>query len=122
MKKIVSISSLILSLVIFFWLYEYAKISFSYQATQNVGYVFYWSAILFLISLFAAFLEEKKYKMWLYLSGAYMVLSLSVAFMVAGGNGMILSFDGKLLTWFFAGLYSFISVVYFITQFVKNRR
>ncbi len=90
--------------------------------TQNIGYVFYWSAVLFLVSLLASFLEEKKYKIWLYLSVTYIVLSLLVAFNVAGGNGMILSFDGKLLTWFFAGLYTFISIIYFIVQFIKNRR
>ncbi len=122
MKKIVSISSLILSLVIFFGLYDYVKVSFSYQMAQNVGYIFYWSAVMFLISLLAIFLEDKKYKAWLYLSGVYMVFSLFIAFKVGDGNGMILSFDGKSLTWFFAGLYSVISIIYFIVQFVKNRR
>jgi hypothetical protein len=34
----------------------------------------------------------------------------------------IVSIDRELTNWFFAGVYTFISVIYFIVQFVKKRR
>jgi hypothetical protein len=122
MKKLVSSVTFISSIVLFLWVSNYTKSSFDYDTAQFVGYIFYWCVTLFLVSLCAMILEYKKYKIWLLLSGLYVFLTIIFAYIAGNGNGMILSFDGKLLTWLFAGMYASISLIYFIVQFVKSRR
>ena len=122
MKKIISLLSLVLSVGIFFWYSSYTKGPFDYHVAQFVGYLFYWSVALFLVSLFAFILDTKKYKIWLLLTAIYMAISILIAWGTGDGNGAIVSFDGKDLTWVFAGLYSFVCIVYFIVQFIKTKK
>lgn len=122
MKKIISLLLLVLSIGIFFWYSSYTKGPFDYHVAQFVGYLFYWSVTLFFVSLFAFVIDGIKYKKWLLITGIYVLISILIAYETGDGSGAIISFDGKDLTWFFAGLYSFISVVYFIVQFFKNRK
>jgi hypothetical protein len=122
MKKIISLLLLLLSVGIFFWYSFYIKKSFDYQIAQFIGYLFYWSVTLFIVSLFALVLNKKKYKIWLLATLVYVFISILIAYETGDGNGAIISFDGKDLTWFFVGLYSFISIIYFIVQFFKNKK
>jgi hypothetical protein len=121
-KKIVSIFLFLGSISMFFLISNYTKNFFDYHIAQNMGYVFYWVTALFLLSLLAYGLQYKKYKLWLCISTVYTAASLLVAYKVGDGNGTILDFDGKLLTLIFIGLYSFISIIYFIVQFFKKNK
>src|SRR3989344_5646499 len=117
MKKIVSLILLVLSVGIFSLYSFYTKESFDYHTAQFIGYLFYWVATIFLVSLFASVLDNKKYKIWLLITLIYVLLSVFIAYTTGDGNGAIISFDGKDLTWFTAGLYSLISIIYFLIQF-----
>ncbi|MFA6000359.1 MAG: hypothetical protein WC783_05310 [Candidatus Paceibacterota bacterium] len=67
-------------------------------------------------------LEINKYKIWLITSVTVSAISIFIAYATGSGNGAIVDIDGELITWFFAGLYSFISIIYFIFQAIKNRK
>lgn len=121
MKKIISLVLLLLSVGIFFWYSSYTKGPFDYHVAQFVGYLFYWSVALFVVSLFALTLNGKKYKIWLLATGVCVIASVLIAWGTGDGNGAIISFDGKDLTWFFAGFYSLVCIIYFIVQFIKRK-
>ena len=122
MKKIISLLFLLLSVGIFFWLSSYTtKWPFNYHISEFVGYLFYWSITLFVVSLFAFILDQKGYKIWLLLTGIYTVVSILIAWSVGDGNGAIISFDGEMITWFLAGLYFLVCIIYFIVQFSKRK-
>lgn len=115
MNKIISLLLLILSGGIFFWLSSYtAEWPFDYHISEFAWYLFYWSVALFIVSLFALALDKRKYKIWILLTGIYVAISVLIAWMIGDGNGAIISFDGEMITWFFVGLYSLISIIYFI--------
>ena len=123
MKRIISLSLLVLSVVIFFWLSSYTnEWPFDYHVSEFVGYLFYWSVTLFVVSLFALMLDERKYKIWLLVTSIYVLVSILFAYGTGDGEGNILSFDGEAITWFFAGLYSFVCIIYFIIQFIKKHK
>jgi len=122
MKKKTSISLLVLSILIFLGLNNYSdSINYNYHIDALIGYLFFWIFVLFIFSLFAFILNDKKYKIWLIIGIIISILSILIAYGVGDGNGAIVDIDGELITWFFAGLYSFISIIYFIVQFFKNR-
>ena len=121
MKKKISLLLFVLSVVIFLVYLVYTKGSFDYHIAQFLGYLFYWSIDLFILSLFALILDNKKYKIWLSITSVYFFISVILAYSVGDGNGAIISFDGKDLTWILSGLYSFISVIYFIIQYFKKK-
>ncbi|OGI90690.1 hypothetical protein A3A95_02280 [Candidatus Nomurabacteria bacterium RIFCSPLOWO2_01_FULL_39_18] len=122
MKKIISFSLLLLSVGIFLGYSSYTKGPFDYNTAQFIGYLFYWGVVLFIVSLFAFVLDTKKYKIYSLITLVYVLISILLAYETGGGSGAIVSFDGKDLTLFFAGLYSFISIIYFIVQLFKNRK
>ncbi len=123
MKKIISLSLFILSLAIFFWLSSYTnEWPFNYHVSEFVSYLFYWSSVLFIVSLLALTLNQKKYKIWLFVTIIYIAISVLIAWATGDGNGAIVSFDGELTTWFLIGLYSLISIIYFIAQFFKENK
>lgn len=122
MKKIVSVILFVLSLGIIFSSEYYTIWPFNYHIAEFIGYVVIWFVVLFIVSLFALVLENIKYKKWFSLSVVFTLLSIFIAYKIGDGNGGILSVDGELMTWFLSGLYSFISLIYFIVQFVKNRK
>ena len=122
MKKTISFFLFILSAGIFWGYSSYTNGQFDYQVAQFIGYIFYWSVALFIISLFAWILNNKKYKIFSLISLVYILLAVLLAYEAGDGNGAIVSFDGKDLTIIFAGLYSFVSIIYFIVQFFKNRK
>ncbi|OGI86452.1 hypothetical protein A3A05_02780 [Candidatus Nomurabacteria bacterium RIFCSPLOWO2_01_FULL_41_12] len=122
MKKIITLLLLVLSVGVFLGYSSYTKESFDYNIAQFIGYLFYWCVALFVVSIFALSIDQKKYKKWMLVSGIYVLISILIAYATGDGNGAIISFDGKDLTLFFAGLYSIISIIYFIVQFFKNRK
>jgi hypothetical protein len=123
MKKIFSLLLLVSSLILFFWLLNYPNsLTFDYHTGQFVGYLFYWSFTLFLMSIFAWILDIKKYQKWVIFTVIYVILSILLAYRIGDGGSAIISIDGKLITLFLITLYSIISITYFIIQFVKNRK
>ena len=123
MKKIISLLLFLILVGIFFWYSSYTKQwPFDYHIAQLVGYLLYWSIALFLVSLFALVLNKRKYKIWLLITAIYVIIAVLIAYSVGGGNDAIVNIDGKLLTWYLAGLYSFVSVIYFIVLIFQNNK
>ncbi len=120
MKKKLSLSLLVSSVVIFLGYTYYIKTAFDYDTVQFVGYLFYWSVALFVVSLLALGINDKKYKIWLLITCIYVLFSLLLASAAGSGNGGIISFDGKDLTWILEGIYFIISIIYFLVQYFKK--
>lgn len=89
---------------------------------EKLQYPFLWSLLLIPISLFALVLKDEKYKFWIKYTGIFFVISMVIVYMTPEYGSGIVSIDRELTNWFFAGFYSLSSIVYFIVQFVKNRR
>ena len=128
MKKKTSLVLLFLSILLFSTLYVYTETnlinqgSYNYHTGDFIGYVFLWSFALLILSLLTFKLDTKKYRIWLIISLVLSAISIFFAYAAGDGNGAIVDIDGELITWFFVGLYSFISIIYFIVQFFKNRK
>ena len=129
MKKKVNFALLFLSILLFAILYVYTETSlinsdgyFSYHVSDFVGYVSLWSITIFILSLLAFKLDIEKYKIWLKTSLVISAFSIFLAYMAGSGNGAIVDINGELVTWFFTGAYSFLSIIYFVVQFAKNRK
>src|SRR3989338_3985828 len=128
MKKKTSLVLLFLLILLFSTLYAYTETNlinqggYNYHVCDFIGYVFLWIFMLFILSLLAFKLDINKYKTWLIISLIISAVSIFFAYAAGDGNGAVVDIDGELTTWFFVGLYSFISVVYFIVQFFKNRK
>ncbi len=122
MKKIVSLVLLVLSVLIFFIYSNYTKGFFDYDIAQQIGYFFYWSVDLFILSLIAQVIAVDRYRKWITISLIFSILSIIFAYIMGSGNGSIVSVDGKLTTWFLVGLYSAVSIIYFIIQFFRQRK
>lgn len=127
MKKIISFIFLFLSVLLFLITYLYTETNlineagyFNYHIGDFLGYLFFWFLVLFIFSLLALKLDQVKYKIWLLLSVITAFTAVLFAYGVGGGNGAIIDIDGELVTWFFLGLYSLISIIYFTVQFFKN--
>lgn len=121
MKKIISLVLFLLSFGFLLGYLFYTKNSYDYNIAQFIGYLFYWSVAFFVVSLFAFMLDYKKYKIWLRITLIYVFISILIAYKTGSGSQAIVNFDGKLLTWIFVCFYSFISIIYFIVQFIKSR-
>ncbi len=89
---------------------------------NSVQYPFIWFLALVPLSLFGLVLNDQKYKFWSKFTGVFFLISMIIVYMTPEYGSGIISIDRELTNWFFAGLYSFISVGYFIVQFVKSRR
>ena len=129
MKRKTNFLFLLLSICLFLFLYVYTETNlinpvgyFNYHISNFIEYVFLWSSVLFILSLLALKLDVNKYKTWLIVSIVVSVVSIFIAYVIGDGNGAIIDIDVELTTWFFLGPYSFISIIYFIVQFIKNRK
>ncbi len=87
-----------------------------------IQYPFIWFMLLVPLSIFALFLNEEKHKFWLKFTGVFFIISMVLVYMMPEYGAGMLSPDRELTNWFFAGLYTFISIIYFIVQFFKSRR
>lgn len=90
--------------------------------TGNLQYLIVWFLSFTLLSLLGLIVNDQKHKFWLKFTAIFSALSVLIVYMTPEYGSGIVSIDRELTNWLLAGLYSFISVVYFITQFVKNRR
>jgi hypothetical protein len=120
MKKITSSIFLLGSLLLFAFLYYYDS-SVDYYTSELIAYIFWWLSGLFILSLFAVFVKSDAYKIWVVLSFPIAILSIIFAYINRRGSGAILSYDGELITFILIGLYSFISLVYFRVQYLKQK-
>ncbi|MFZ2150047.1 MAG: hypothetical protein WAV15_02730 [Minisyncoccia bacterium] len=80
-----------------------------------------WIVVLLPLSLLALTLSDQKHKFWLKLSGIFFVISISIVFLVPEYDSGIVSVDRELTNWFFVGLYSLVSIIYFIVAKRTNK-
>jgi len=91
-------------------------------ATTYFSYPSLWVLLLIPLSLFALTLNDLKHKFWLKFTGVFFAVSMFFVFLMPEYGTGIVSIDRELTNWFFVGLYSFVSIIYFIVQFFKNRK
>jgi hypothetical protein len=118
MKKVISIISFIIAAGFILYTYSYAKWPFDYHVANILTWILLWSAIFFVSSIFAFVFEKKIYKIWLSVSSVYIVIAILIANLIGDGNGSIVSINGEIATWFFAGIY----IVCFIVLFIRSRK
>lgn len=117
-----------IGIVVLFFLFLFALTSnyadklLGYDVVDNIAYLFFWSIILIPLSLLALILNEQKHKFWLKFTGIFFAISMIIVFLLPEYDRGLVSLDRELANWFFVGLYSLISMVYFITQFIKSRK
>lgn len=93
------------------------------KMSDILGYPGQWFLVLIPLSFFALTLTDKKHKFWLKFTGIFFAVSMILVFaMPETARGLMLNPDRESTNWFLGGLYSFISVVYFIVQFFKKRK
>ena len=92
------------------------------KLSNILAYPGLWFLILIPLSLLALTLNDQKHKFWLKFTGIFFAISMFIVFLMPEYGSGIVSVDRELTNWFFVGLYSFISIIYFIVQFFKNRK
>ncbi|HEY0221081.1 MAG TPA: hypothetical protein VGC58_02550 [Candidatus Paceibacterota bacterium] len=92
------------------------------KAMDILQYPGLWFLILVPLGLFSLILNDQKHKSWLIFTGVFFSASMFFVFLLPEYDSAIVSMDKELGNWFFAGLYTFISIIYFIVQFFKNRK
>ncbi len=100
----------------------HGKLVCSGPAITYFSYLFLWLLVLLPLSLFSLVLSDKKHKNWLIMTGVFFVVGMFFVFMSPEYDSGIVGVDRELVNWFFAGLYSCVSVIYFIIQFIKARK
>jgi hypothetical protein len=81
-----------------------------------------WFVILIPLSLFALVLKDEKHKYWLKFTGVFFVVSMILVYLMPEYDPGIVSMDRELTNWFLAGVYSFVSLIYFVVQLIKSRK
>ena len=119
-KKFIGITVLFF-LILFALTSSYADKLFGYRVVDNIAYIFFWSIILIPLSIFALTLNDQKHTFWLKFSGIYFAISMFIVFLTPEYGSGIVSIDRELTNWFFVGLYSFISIIYFIVAKRTNK-
>lgn len=122
MKKIFTIVLLVFGFGVFSAYYSNISLYIGMGADQVTWYLCQWALVLFILNVFSLTLEKDKYSNWAVISIVVSIISLFFAYKIGDGNGAIVSINGELVNWFFAGLYSFISIIYFIVQYSRGRR
>lgn len=80
-----------------------------------------WFLILIPLSVITLILSDQKHKFWLKFTGIFFMISMFIVFLTPEYDSGIVSVDRELINWFFVGLYSFVSIIYFIVQFTKRK-
>ena len=122
MKKKFAFLAILLFVLSFILTSTYADKLLSYNVVDNISYVFLWTITLIPLSLFALSLNDQKHKFWLKFTGIFFVVSMFIVFLMPEYDSSIVSVDRELTNWFFVGLYSLISIIYFIVQFIKKQK
>lgn len=81
-----------------------------------------WVLLLIPLSLFALILGDQKHRFWMKFTGVFFVISMLFVYIMPEYDPGIVSLDRELTNWFFVGLYSVVSIIYFMVQFMKNRK
>jgi hypothetical protein len=90
---------------------------------DKIYYPFVWFLALVPLSFLGLLVNDQKYKFWIKFTGiSFLVGMFFVLISPETARGIMLNPDKESVNWFFAGLYAFISIIYFIVQFIKNRR
>lgn len=120
-KKVVlfAILYLILSLVL---ITDYFNNVFGNDFSKTISYPGLWSLSFLPLTLIGFKLNDKKYKFWAGFTVIFFTVSMFIVFsMPETAGGLFLNPDRESTNWFFAGLYSFISLVYFRVQYLKQK-
>lgn len=123
MKKIITIVSPIFLLVLTFILSLPCDkyLTCDGKAMDILQYPGFWFLVLIPLSLLALTLNNIKHKFWLKFTIIFFVISMFIVFITPEtSRGLMLNPDRESTNWFFVGLYSFISIIYFIIQFIKR--
>lgn len=87
------------------------------------AYLSLWVLVLIPLSFLALTLNDKKHKFWLRFTGIFFLISMFFVFITPEtARGIMLNPDREFTNWFFVGLYSLISIVYFIVQFFNKKQ
>lgn len=89
--------------------------------SNTIQYPFVWFIVLIPLSLLALVLNNEKHKYWLKFTGIFFVISMVLVYLMPEYDPGIVSMDRELTNWSLAGIYSFVSIIYFIRQFIKSR-
>ena len=123
MKKKFSIAVFVVFiLIILFSLPCHGNLVCTGPALTYLAYPSSWVLVLVPLSLLALTLNDQKHKFWLKFTGIFFTVSMIIVFLMPEtARGIMLNPDRESTNWFFLGLYSIISIIYFIVQFFKNR-
>ncbi len=121
MKKITSLVLLALPVLIFLSFFIF-KLRLDENLDNLFEYVFVWLITLFILSIFAIKLSNTKYKVWLVISVIVSIISIIFVYPDGDGGGYGIGFDGEYMTMWFASLYSIPCIIYFIVDFIRNRK
>lgn len=91
-------------------------------ATEYLEYPFVWFLIFIPISLLALTLNDHKHLYWLKFTSIFFGISMVLVYMTPEYGSGLVSLDRELVNWFLAGLYSFISIIYFAIHFFKKKK
>ncbi len=122
MKKKIALVFLFISGLIYLFEYSYTNNSFNYHIDQFVGYIFVWSVSIFVLSILGYKLSDQKYRMWSVTSIGLGTLSVFLGYLIGDGTPGMLNFDGESINLILVGLYSTISVFYFLYQYFKGKK
>ena len=88
-----------------------------------MGYPLLWFFILVPLTILALTLSDQKHRFWLKFTGIFFAVSMFFVFLMPEtARGLMLNPDRESTNWFFLGLYSIISVIYFIVQYFKKSK
>lgn len=121
-KKFILSNILCLGIVFLLSLPCHGNLVCTGEIGEKLQYPGQWFLLLVPLSLFALILKDDKYKFWLKFTGIFFAGSMFLVYLMPEYDPGLVSLDRELTNWFFAGAYSFISVIYFIVQFVKNKK
>jgi hypothetical protein len=121
-KKFVLLPFLLVFLTLILSLPCHGNLVCTGVAMDYLEYPFFWFILLIPLSLLALVLKDEKHRYWLKFTGIFFIVSMVLVYLMPEYDPGIVSMDRELTNWFLAGIYSFVSIVYFIVQFVKSRR
>jgi hypothetical protein len=121
-KKFVLLVIILLIITLGFALPCHGNLICTGPTTDYLQYPFLWFLVFVPLSLLALTLNDQKHRFWVKFTGVFFVISMFIVYIMPEYDPGIVSLDRELTNWLFVGVYSVISLVYFVTQFVKNRK
>lgn len=120
-KKFIILPIILLVLVFVFSLPCNKYLTCEGKAMDILQYPGLWFLILIPLSLFAIILSDQKHRLWLKFTGMFFIVAMFFVFSMPEMSGSFIpDLDRETTNWFFIGLYSFISIIYFIFQFFRK--